>query len=441
MAGADTVRVEAHARANRPWASGGVLAWVAMFSSILMWSEGNLRHGEIGNSHNYYRIVLVLLGAAAALFSLLRRGTLRRSFPGPLMLLLCYAAVAVFSSLYVPENSFYSMWKGLEVLVDVLAIAAVLSDFPPESSARIAYRLLATMYGLLMLVYLVEAVVMPEEALHSSRGYLPVQMLGVMPMMPENGLAFLSAITGFAAFCALQRTRGLFKRLFFALALVLSLVSLTLAQSRTSFIGFLAGVAVYLLFDRRYVQMLVMLIVFTTAALYTQATDVTRMYLVRGQDEELMKSFSGRTEGWEGAWAAFQESPIAGHGFAAFARTNILGAEGPSSLHGAVFDVMVGTGLLGLLPWACAILWNTGRLWVLRLRSHPWITSSQGRSFHAEMLGATVMMAFRAGTSSGLAMHDDNLMLLLAIVAYVASSRLIVSRREFNAGGARCRTG
>src|SRR5947209_6870976 len=108
---------------------------------------------------------------------------------------------------------------------------------------------------------------------------------------------------------------------------------------------------------------------------------------MRGRDGELVTTLSGRTGAWRAALQAFQEAPIAGHGFAAFARARILGTAGASSLHGAVFDVMVGTGLLGLIPWAGAILWTFLRLSKLCFSRHPWFRTPVGRSMHAEMLG------------------------------------------------------
>ena len=80
---------------------------------------------------------------------------LQQALPGPLVLLFFYALVAMVSSAYVPAYAFYSMWKGFEVLVDVLVMAAILSYADAARSARTAYRLLPILNGILVVVYLV----------------------------------------------------------------------------------------------------------------------------------------------------------------------------------------------------------------------------------------------------------------------------------------------
>ena len=225
----------------------------------------------------------------------------------------------------------------------------------------------------------------------------------------------------FAVICRLYRPGRPVVKLLYVSILCLSLMTLIFAQSRTSVIALAVALIVYLIFDRRLLSLALLAGVCLIAAMYTQATDVSLKYLLRGQDAELVTTLSGRTEGWEAAWTSFQESPIVGRGFAAYARANILGTGGLSSLHGAFFDVAVGTGLLGLLPWIGAIAWTLARLFKLSLSGQPWFRSGIGRSIHAEMLGVMMLILVRASTSSGLAMHEDNFMLFLAVLAYAAT--------------------
>lgn len=407
----------------------GHIAWIAMFFSILIWTQSQQPAGELGDSKNYYRIVLVLFAASASLWTLLRNASrMHQASPLPLLLLLFYGLVAMVSSIYVPSYAFYSMWKGFEVVVDVLCIAAILSYRDPQQAARTAYRLLPLLNGILVVVYLIEAVVMPSQALMPTRGYISIYLMGAMPVMAQNALAFLSTITAFAIICRLHRPVRLALRCFYLIMLCLSLMALIFAQSRTSVIALALALIVYLLFSRRYLSLAALLGACAIAAVFTELSDVSVKYLLRGQDSELVTTLSGRTEAWEAAWASFIESPIVGHGFAAFARANILGVNNMSSLHGAIFDVLVGTGLLGLIPWAGAILWTVVSLLSLPSSGHPWFGSRLGRSIQAEMLGVAVLIVVRASTSSGLAMHEDNFMLFLTLLAYTSAMRHAVRR-------------
>jgi O-antigen ligase len=406
----------------------GMAAWLAMFFSILIWSQSNLRAGELGDSTNYYRIVLVLFAAAGSIVTLVTNyQRLRDVFSGPLMLLLIYALVALLSSAYVPEHAFYSMWKSAEILVDILVIAAIMSYDFPQNSARSAYLMLPILYGALVIVYLVEAAMMPSLAFQVSRGYLSLYMSGVLPVMAQNALAFLSAVCAFALICRLSRPGNIAIKSASLVMLGLALTTLILAQSRTSIVALALAVMVYFLFDRRFKLLLALAVGSAVVGVYTSSFDVSYQYLLRGQDAHLVTTLSGRTEGWEKAWLAFQEAPITGHGFAAFARVNILGTTGMSSMHGAIFDVLVGTGLMGFIPWAGAILWTFVRLFALTFSRHPWFESEAGRGIQAEMMGVAVLILVRASTSSGLALHQDNFMLFLTVLAYVTTMRRAVA--------------
>src|SRR6266851_9289952 len=395
-----------------------------MFCSILSWGVHEIRPGTLGNAGNWTRLFLVLLAAAAGAFGLLRNANrLSQAFPGPLLLLACYGLLGMTSSLYIPAYSFYTMWKGFEVVVDIVAIAAVLSYPQPQDSARIAYKIILTLFGVLMVLYLIEAALMPSAAFLPSRGIIPYTMEGVLPIMNGNTLAFLSAVTAFGAWCRLLKARNPVGKLFSFLVLILALITLILAQSRTSLIGLVIAICVQLFFDRRFVLLVSMLMLGAVLAASTQFSNVTEQYLVRGQDKELFTSLSGRTQGWEAAWGSFQQSPIIGHGFAAAARTEILGTTGASTLHGAIFDVMVGVGLLGLIPWGLAILWTSLRLLGLARRGRSrWKSGTLNRSALAEMLGVLALVLVRSSTSSGLAMHEHDFMLFLAVVAYASAT-------------------
>ncbi len=337
----------------------------------------------------------------------------------------------MISSVYIPDFALYSMWKALEVVIDVIIVAAVLSYSRPMASAQLAYRIFLLLYGALLLTYSIEAFVVPSAALLPSRGLIPFTMQGVLPIMNGNGFAFLSAVVAFAAWCRMLGASNSFRRALWLVVFVWAVTTLILAQSRTSLLGLAVAVCVFLLVDRRFGLLVLVLVGAMLAAALTPFIDVAEHYVVRGQSEELFTSLSGRTYAWEAAWKLFQQSPLVGHGFAAAARAQILGASSAaaSTLHGAVFDVMVGVGLLGLIPWAVAILWTTILLILAaRRRQSQGHNAAIKRLWTAEMSGVLALTLVRSATNSGLAMHEHEFMLFLTVVAYAIAASSVAFR-------------
>lgn len=398
-----------------------LVMWVAMFVSMLTWAvASDDPPPPMGNNRNYLRMALVLLSAAGSVYLLLRNPkNWRLAFPAPLLLLLFYGTLAMISSSFVPEYAYYSLWKSMEIVVVVLVVAAMLTYPMQLGQARFAYLWFVGINAFLVLVFSVEALAMPERAFHPSRGYFGVQMMGVVPVVQENALAFMSAVVAFAALCSTFRAKTWVRRSASMAVCAVAMLVLVLAQSRTSFVAFVLAIFIYLIFDRRYGLLAAMAIVLFVGATSASLLEVSSQYLLRGQDAELVTSLSGRTQGWQGSWVAFQEAPIFGHGFAAYARAEILGVEGHTSLHGALFEVIVGTGSVGLLAWGGAILWTFARLYFLPRRDRAWFATPLNRSIRAEMLGIALMILIRGSTSSGLAEHEDNFMLFLTVLVYV----------------------
>jgi O-antigen ligase len=425
-AGFGPVAYYSQAQTERPsLLNFGLVALVAMYLSTLLWAvASDAPPPPMGNNRNVYRMALVMFAGVVAGFVLLRNPKLwPRAFPAPLLMLLCYAVLAMISSSFIPEYAFYSLWKSLEIVVVVLATAAILSYPNSRERTLVAYHAIVALFALLTMAFAVEALVVPAQALRPSRGSLGIQLRGVLPIAAENAVAFLSAVVAFAGFVRFIRSPRWWQKSLYALLFAVALVVLVLAQSRTSLIGFCLAVPVYLWFDRRFALLAGLACVILLAGVYASFFDIFSQYLLRGQDAELVTSFSGRTSGWEQAWREFQDAPILGHGYAAYARANVLGLGGFTSMHGALFEVMIGTGALGLLLWGGGIIWTLVRLYRLPASGDEWFQTPTGRSVQAEMLGLAVLILLRAGTSSGLAENEDNLILFLSLLAYTELMR------------------
>jgi len=404
-----------------------LIAWVAMFLNILNWRLRDVVAGQsVGDFWDIYRIGLALLASIITVFFIMQNSErLSRALSLPMILLLIYSCVALLSaSLVISKVSFYSMWKAIELMVVTAVCLAILTHPKPAETADKALKYILGILSLLLCIWIIEAIIWPHEAFITSRGVIPYIMRGVMPIAQQNGLAFYSALV--ALFCVVslyEKNRKKIHKFGIIILLLIALTELILSQSRTSFIGLLVAVLVFLFFSGKKKHLAVVLFISFITLVIWGASGLLLDYLKRGQEEELILTLSGRTIAWSRAIELFKESPIFGYGFVAAARVNILGSVhggGMSTLHGALFDVIVGTGLLGLIPWLFGILIVIQRM--LRISAYSLVRKNMHlRIKHAAMMALLSLIMVRSTTSSGLAIHDHTYMFFLAVLMYVGS--------------------
>jgi O-antigen ligase len=170
---------------------------------------------------------------------------------------------------------------------------------------------------------------------------------------------------------------------------------------------------------RRYKALVVVISLVTSTYLLSTASHLLQEYVSRGQDFEQIQAVSGRVKAWEMAYDALQDGLIFGHGFLAFSRVYILGIGGTAALLNSPLEVLVGTGLVGFIPWAAAVIWPL----LIAVRPLPIpaaaVSGTEQRARQAQMLGVMCLVVVRSFTSSSLAMHEHPFMLFLAAASYV----------------------
>ena len=397
-------------------------SWIAMIFSIVIWFgfDSGLKAGELGNTRNFYRIILVSIGGILALHHLLKNTRrVRTAMIPPLIFLFLYGLVALFSSVLLPTNSFYSMWKSIEIIIDVMAIIGIIAYTQSVNGPIAAYNWLMT-YNTMMLIFIIAgAIINPDLAFRSSRGLIPVLLQGSFPVINPNSVGLISSLLIIHNAAKISRTYSKKSKIIAATIILASILTLILAQSRTSIAGLIAGLIIYLYLDKKKGMALSLLLTGVIIMLFTSGSEIISSYLLRGQSAELVSSLSGRTHGWSVAWEMFQQSPWIGHGFAAAARTDILGGQsGASTLHGAIFDIIVGVGLAGLIPWALAMLGIIKVMTMLTFKMSKWVRTNYERSIHAEFAAITAILVIKTATSSSTAMHEHPFMLLLCVIGY-----------------------
>ena len=115
----------------------------------------------------------------------------------------------------------------------------------------------------------------------------------------------------------------------------------------------------------------------------------------------------------------FKGSPFIGHGFAATSRFEILKGSPASTLHGSLFDILAGLGLIGVTPWLLGIIWVGWRIY-----KQPTKSDSNHISKHAllraELLALYSFLIVRASTSSGLSYHEKEFMIFIPLLAFAS---------------------
>jgi O-antigen ligase len=118
---------------------------------------------------------------------------------------------------------------------------------------------------------------------------------------------------------------------------------------------------------------------------------------------------------WRYSLPVFLERPFWGYGAYAGGRFVVLAALSitlSSSIHNTWLEVLLGTGLLGLLPLLAAFAWA----WLLLIRprpARPWNPPDQ--RLHAEAIGIFTVLSARSMFTATLIWHPP-LMFLLVMV-------------------------
>jgi O-antigen ligase len=145
---------------------------------------------------------------------------------------------------------------------------------------------------------------------------------------------------------------------------------LVAAKSRVSIAAFCAaGVCYVLLSTRDYLKrcLLVSCVGFVAVcptfclSLDQDWARTVTGYLKRGQDPQELRSMTGRTYIWGHILRQSQESPIIGHGYGVSRLTmgQVPGMSWqPHHCQNEVLEVLFGTGLLGLVPFAAMFLYS-----------------------------------------------------------------------------------
>lgn len=382
-----------------------------------------------------FRIAIEVLVAFVLLASLtLRRthwlGSMLRGVVGALAVygLVCLASTAwsVF-----PSWTFYKSW---EYLIDVALLAAILESVESTEDLRILFNWTWTLYGVLLLSVWKDVLLFPQESLHSEAlqqgAALGVRLDGVIPAISSNDVGTFSAILALISLARLFPSAG--RRAHTSWYIVLlagSLVTLVLAQTRSAIIGVLFGGLVILLFSKRGGR-LGALLTFVGAPILALSTmgGLIWSFLERGQTGAQIATLSDRAQWWDFAWQTYLERPLTGFGAYAGGRFAVLAKLGlglTSTMHSDYLEVIVGTGIWGMIPLIVTLA-ATGWL-LLRYVRHP--LNAQERQLAVEATVILAMLTLRSVFNDQFTWHPPlHFLAILGFVEYLRRKRQALSQ-------------
>ena len=395
-------------------------AWVLLFISIFLW-RGRSSAELITNPVDevaFLRMAEVSMACILSLF-MFRVSAVSHILTGLLPFMFIYSILALISSLY-SSFQLYTLWKAFETSVGVLLIAVTLSRIGDFEDMKAVSDLILGLFGFLLIMIWVGAAIEPSRAF-LKKGFLGFMLAGVFPIINPNAVGFIGALLGIVAFCRMFNVKTTKDRIFYQNIFFVSLVTLILAQARTSLAGFLLAALFWLALNKKIRWLTFLVLLGGIVALNSGLSDYIIAYFKRGQSEEVFTTLSGRTIAWAHAWNMFKKSPIIGYGFASGARFDVLKGLGMVGLHGSLFDVLVNLGILGLVPWLMAVIGT----WVYLLRIFFRYGNQMRpdiKAYHTEIIAIMTILTLRAVTGTAIVMHDKEFILFLLILAYAQYS-------------------
>ena len=362
-----------------------------------------------------YRMGLI----ACAGFVLLARVAMGRSewirslSMGIVRALTVYCAISLISTLWsiYPSWTFY---KSVEYFVDVAVLAAILTQVKSIEGFKSLFDWTWMLMSCLMGTVWMGILLWPDLAFSHDPGMVGTQIVGVMPQISANGVGELSAVLSMVSLSRiLVRGGSRAGRGFYMMMFAASAATMLMAQTRSALMAFVFGVAVLLFFSKRVGVTTFLVVLVAMLVLQTSAADFMWKYFLRGQDQERFENLSGRTSWWAFGWKKYLERPLTGYGGYAggrFATLAEIDSGTTSSLHNTYFEVLLGTGPLGVIPVVVALI---GTWWLLLKALARSVGMALEKQLILEALAVLALVTLRSVFTSHLIWHPSLSFLLV----------------------------
>jgi O-antigen ligase len=285
-----------------------------------------------------------------------------RPTTAPFRLFVLYVVV-VFFGVWASVDPLLTTFRGLEIASAVVVVGGAYRRYGQVAVARIEQLLYGVTVALVLSVWIGVAVARSKALVPTPASPLPWQIQGVYPMIASNGVGTLGVILALWSLARLVSTspRERMRRPAGIALTALGIATLLAAQYRTGYAAFAAGVALLLALRGRK-TLAAAIGLFAAVAMYWGLATVgtsTEPLLLRGDTPERASQLSGRISMWHAAIPFWHESPIFGRGLLTSTRLEVLpsiGLQNTATIHGTWIETLVGTGLVGTILLAAALV-------------------------------------------------------------------------------------
>lgn len=361
-----------------------------------------------------------------------RKGIIRQLLKGLPGIMFVYGLVGVFSTFY-SRFPMLSLYKSCEIIVDVGIIAFFLSSYPSQLEMKRWIDLSWFIVALLIALVWIEAIILPGRAFRPISAYefaldhalFPIQLHGILPPTTPNGVGFLAATLSVISLSRALNVSFHKDRIIYIISFLVGMVTLILAQARTSFIGGMLAIMTVLLLSKRIKPLIFIILLFIILSIYVDIYSPILEYILRGQTPKQFQSLSGRMNWWSVGWKYFTKSPIYGYGFGAGVRYVVFSDIGKlfgSTIHNSWLEVLVNLGIIGMIPVAITFL---GTWYILlRINIRPFVGLNPiTRMLSIEMTAFWVLQTVRLSFGGGSFMHERETLLLFLVIAFAQQLR------------------
>jgi hypothetical protein len=352
------------------------LLWAVLFVSFQTFRKrtSSESYSNPVDSAATLRILMVAFVGSFLLLRLFMRKTswLKSMMTGIPGVLLWFTLTCMLSTVWSVYWE-WTLYKACEYSVDLAMLSVVIFVVRNSEDMKTWFEWTWLMYGLLLCILWSWMVIDPGDALSNKLEYgeqgiglIGVQLQGVFPDVSSNDIGQYGGViaaVGLARLLPMTRQRR--HTIWYLAVFLFGCATMILAQCRSAIMGFALAVFLVYLLSKRVLQGAVIAISGFLVFLGSGLGSLTLEYMKRGQSTAQLFSLSSRLSWWAVAWEKFTDHPLTGLGAWAAGRFGVLAKLGhkmTASMHSDWLEIIVGTGVWGIIPILIVMIWTW---WVL----------------------------------------------------------------------------